>query len=175
MKFNKLNQGDTGNYLKLKDGESAIGVPRGEIFSFKSVWVGGRSTVVDEPNPANHNRFKINFIVKGDAGYQVRVWEFGITIYNMLADLASEMEITKSKLKVTRRGSTKDNTSYTIIPLGAIDGKSLEIISVMDLNILDKAPSKKNEGHKEPHDTGPGWPDEASAPPEDNFSDEIPF
>lgn len=140
MKFNKLEEVDGGKYLKLKDGESVVGVPRGEIYSFKLKWENGKSVVLGEPNPAKHNRFAMNFVVKSDAGYQAKTWEYGITLYNTLSEFASEMDLTKTKIKVTRKGTGTD-TVYVLVPLGQIETNSLNEIESLKLNILDKKPS----------------------------------
>ncbi len=133
MKFKKLQVSEGGNFLKIKDGESVIGVPAGEIFSLKIKWENGRSVTLNEPDESKHNRFKMNFIVKDGNNYSSKIWEFGVTIYNTLAEFAKEMDLTKTKIKVTRAGTGTD-TLYTLIPLGLIDPKTF---AGVELNILD--------------------------------------
>jgi len=49
LKFQKLESADGGSFVKLKDGESLVGVPRGEIHSFRMKWVDNKSVTFDEP------------------------------------------------------------------------------------------------------------------------------
>ncbi len=166
MKFTKLESTGGGNFLKLADGESVVGIPAGEIHSFKQEWVNGKANVVNEPNPAKHNRFEMNFIVKGEDGKPVaKVWGYGVTIYSTLAEFAAEMNIISTKIKVTRKGTGTD-TTYVLIPLGKV-----ETAPEVKLNIL-------NKGSKAPI-VGPAA-DNWEPGPEPQFSDamdedQIPF
>lgn len=172
MKFNKLADSAPGAYLKLKDGESITIIPRGEIFSFRIRWEGGKAQEIPENDPKRHNRFKLNAFVSEGGTFVPKIWEIGIMVYNTLAEFATEMDITKSKIKVTRKGSGTD-TVYVLVPLGPVDAKSLSVIESIPLNILASksvgSPYPKTE--KAWEETPPKWTTE-EAPYEDS---DIPF
>lgn len=105
-----------GNYLKLKDGESVVGIFRGETYSFRIKWENGKSSHVLDPNPANHNRWKLNFVMKEGNAFVAKLWEFGVTVYDQLAEINSEYDLDKTKVKISRRGTGTD-TQYSILPL----------------------------------------------------------
>ena len=119
MKFRKreiaTGDGKGGAFLKFKDGESKVGVFRGEVFEFYNVWEGGKSHVVDADHPQAKSRFRLNFITKEDGELKAKTFEFGLMIYNMLADLSEEYDLEQTAVKITRRGTGTD-TVYMIIP-----------------------------------------------------------
>lgn len=147
MKFNKRDapSGDSQSslFVRLKDGESIVGVPRGEVYEFFQVWEGGKSQVVSEDHPNAKSRFRVNLVVHEDGEFKARIWEFGLVIYNQLADIASEYDITQTKLKITRRGTGTD-TVYMILPIlkEPINAKALKAIEAVPLNILEHKQSE---------------------------------
>lgn len=127
MKF-KENSGamDSKNYLKLKDKESATGIFVGDFYEYRQHWVTNRSELCSEDNLCPHCaqglkssfRFRINFITKDkDGNYQALVFEQGWTVYNAMRELHSEYDLTKHIVKITRSGSGKSDTSYSILPI----------------------------------------------------------
>lgn len=141
MKFSKREiMSGEGNilFLKFKDGESHIGVPRGEVYEFYQKWENNRSKVVDANDPDGKSRFRINFVVQEDGKFVPRILEFGLTVYNQLADIAEEYDITQTKLKITRRGTGTD-TVYMVLPLlkEPIPAKVMKQIEAVPLNILE--------------------------------------
>lgn len=140
--------GDTGdgpksnNYLKFVDGETKRLVLRGDIQEFYKKWVNGKGVECAPDEPGAGLRFKVNAIVDENGGLVAKVWEFGITIYTQLRDIHTEYPLPETKIKVTREGSTKDNTSYTVLPLlnakDKLSEKQLEKIAAIDLHELSK-------------------------------------
>ncbi len=148
MKLPKRDQEASGpsNYLKIKDGDSVTGVFRGEAHSFRIKWENNKSHVIDDPNPANHNRWKLNFVLREGDKFVAKTWEFGITVYDQLSALNAEYDLDSTKVKVTRKGTGTD-TAYFILPLlrEPIPPAIMKEIEAVPLNILDKAPSPKQE------------------------------
>jgi hypothetical protein len=142
MKFTKretLNResGGISNYLKLGDGQSVEGVFRGEVFEFYQDWPkGGMKKIYSEPTEGASLRFRANFVVYEDGKYIARVFDFGVTVYNVLADIAENYDIEKTKIKITRRGIEKQ-TQWMILPLGAIEAKILKSVALVELNVLN--------------------------------------
>lgn len=159
-------------FLKLKDGESVNGIFRGEIHEFYIKWDGGKSSVVG-PNEAGAKvRFKLNFVTFKESKFQVLVWEFGQPVYNQLSDINSEYDLSKIKVKISRRGTGLD-TEYAILPLLADKDKlnpaTMSQIELLSLNILDTKSQSKTP------DTGWGGSDDFGPPPESDDEIPIPF
>ena len=125
------------NFLKVDDGQSATGIFRGEIFEFWQKWPkGGKKEVFTEPTAGAASRFKVNFVTMEGGKPVAKVWEFGVSVYNMLAELQKDFDLEKTNMKISRRGVDK-NTQWMIIPLGAASEDGLKTISQVSLNILD--------------------------------------
>lgn len=143
MKFTKREPKSDGNkpnlFLQLKNGESATGVLRGEIYEFFIKWVNGKSEQVRANDPEGKSRFKVNIVVNEEGKFVAKIWEFSFFVYNDLANIASEYDITKTKIKITRNGSGTE-TRYLILPLlkEPLGPKAMEQIEAVKLNILNK-------------------------------------
>jgi hypothetical protein len=143
MKFTKrempTSNGSNGTmFLKFKDGEAKTGVLRGDIYEFTQVWENGKSQVVEESHPDGKSRFRLNFVTQEDGKFVAKIFEFGLTVYNQLADIAEEYELDKTKIKISRRGTGMD-TVWNILPLlkEPIPPKLLKDLEAVPLNILE--------------------------------------
>lgn len=145
MKFNKRevsggSGADSKDFLKLKDGDKVSGVCCGEIYEFQTKWENGRSSVVTS---GGKPRFRVNFVVKEDGKAIAKIWEFGVKVYNQLADIHDVYPLDQTVIRVSRTGSTKDNTTYNILPIlnEKMDEKALKALSKIDLKMLEHNPS----------------------------------
>jgi hypothetical protein len=143
MKFQKRDiptgDGKGGLFLKFKDGESKVGVLRGECYEFYQVWENGKSQVVPEDHPGAKSRFRANFITKEDGELKARIFEFGLTVYNALADISESYDLEQTAVKITRRGTGTD-TIYMILPVPPKEqpnAAQLKTIQALPLNILE--------------------------------------
>lgn len=141
MQFTKreIVQSEGSNlFLKLKDGESVAGVFRGEIHEFYSKWDGNRSHLSTPLDQEAKCRFRLNFVTKEGAKFVAKIWEFGLVVYNQLADIDAEYPLEETKVKITRRGM-KTDTTYMILPLmkEKIDPKTMTAILSVPLNVLE--------------------------------------
>lgn len=151
MKFVKREipktDGNAGMFVRLKDGESKVGIFMGEIHEFFQIWEGGKSKIVSDDHPGAKSRFRLNFINKIDGIMKAQIFEFGLTIYNQLADLADEYDLEKTAVKITRRGVGTD-TVYTIIPAkdqpSAQQLKNIQSIELNSLEHKEATPSHTN-------------------------------
>lgn len=151
MKFEKRDipngDGKGGLFLKFKDGESKVGVLRGEIYEFFQVWESGKSHVVDSEHPQAKSRFRLNFVTKEDGEMKVKIFEFGLTIYNQLADISDDYDLEQTAVKITRRGTGTD-TVYMIIPAkDQPNASQLKAIQALPLNILEHKDQPKPQGN----------------------------
>lgn len=154
MKF-KAKSEDTRNYVKMKSGESVVGVCMGEPFEFKTHWGDDNRTTVctgagcpfcaDKKKSAF--RFRVNFIVKEDNKYIAKILEMGWNFYEELQMLDKEYHpIENYALKITRQGE-KLSTKYSIIPVanGKITPEKEKEISKVVLNDLGHITNAETE------------------------------
>lgn len=145
MKFQKRPQSESlvgNNFLKVKDGESVNVIPRGEIYEYYVKWEGGKSHVVAR-DEGGKVRYRVNVVVKEDDKLVAKIWEFGVPVYDQLAAINEEYDVTRTKIKVTRHGEKLD-TTYMLLPLlkEPISEAMLKTIGGIDLHILEPKTSK---------------------------------
>lgn len=156
MKFKDKESGQVNmSYMKLKSGEQARGIFMGEPYEFKIHWHSGKSNECQGENCAdcaNGNRaafrFKINFVTKENEAYVAKVFEQGRNFYDMLKDLhEGGYDLEQNLMCVTRKGETKDNTTYSILPVpnGKLTEQQAKVLSVITLNELGPRPQKPEE------------------------------
>ena len=171
MKFTKREmpgkgEGNGGGlFLKFKDGETKTLVLRGEIYEFRQKWENGKSILVDESDREGKSRFRVNAVVFEDGKFQAKILEFGLMLYNQFHDIAEEFDITKVKIKVSRRGLSTD-TTYNALPTlkEPLSPNQLNNIENVPLNVLEHkdAPQKSKpavKNHAPGADTPPPWED----------------
>lgn len=153
MKFKKFDMpaksgNGTGLFFKLADGESKRGIVRGEIYEFFSRWVGGKSFVVPMGEDGAKPKFRVNIITEVDGVLNSQIWEFGIMIYQQLAEIAEDVDITTIKLKIKRHGTGTD-TTYVVLPAAGdeakISPKQMAAIDAVPLKILEHKPEVVEE------------------------------
>lgn len=139
------NENGSGLFLRLKDGESKVGVFRGEVYEFFQVWESGKSKVVEPDFDGAKSRFRLNFVTKEDGEYKAKIFEFGIQVYNQLAEIQDDYDLETTGLKIGRRGTGTD-TTYIIIPSKEQpSAQVMKTIEAVSLNILEhkRAPEEK--------------------------------
>ncbi len=151
-----------GEYLKMEAGDTLEMVFRGpwpphsfyKKFPDKTEhkdWAEGRSF-----------RFKVPVVVKDGDAFVPKIWEQGVTVARMLRDVHEEYDGFDNVFKVKRTGSTKDDTTYSILFKRKLEGGALEKIEAIDIPVLGKknSPIASAEGFNDP-------------PPPDNS--DVPF
>lgn len=146
MKFKKpedsFNQ-ESGEslYLKIKDGQNLMFTPRGEIYEFYSVF--GVKGPVLPSTPGARVRYKMNVVMSDDGGktFKVKIYEFGKGIYKQLYEISEVCEVTTTKLRLSRRGASKEDTEYTLLPMikEPLSAAMIQAIGQVELHILDKS------------------------------------
>lgn len=113
------------SFLKIVADRPIVVAFRGDPEDFYSHWMAGGGQMCTRESgkcvPCENKiprsfRFRINVAVKEGNEYVMKVWEQGRTIYNTLRDLHEEYGLDKTLIKIVRKGSTKDDTSYTLMP-----------------------------------------------------------
>lgn len=156
MEF-KTGNSNSKNLLKLKGGESVKGVFKGDPYEFRQHWENNK------PYPclgqglcercANGEkasfRFQINIIVKENGESVAKVWEQGWTVFLALKALhEGGYDLEKYLMKISRTGSTKNDTVYSVVPVpnGLLTPAQLkEIASVKLIQLTDKPQQTKEQ------------------------------
>lgn len=131
------------DYVKLKDGDSVKGVFVGAPVFWHQIWQpGGRPTIVPRFTKGASFRFRINLVVAEGGAYVAKVLEQGKTVWDTLKSLNDEYPLENYTMKVTRKGSGKEDTTYSVLPAagGELTGEQKAKIAAVKLHDL-KAPS----------------------------------
>lgn len=139
----------SGIFIKLKDGQSIEGVFRGDPFVFFSIFKDPKE--YNEKVKGAMLKFKINFFVKENNEWQRKIFQQGNTFLKDLIEFKDEYGL-DHVFKIKRKGSTKDDTKYHILPKGPISKEDLEIVNKLgllplrreDYDIDDKSPKSKD-------------------------------
>jgi len=165
-----VETGQGGQFLKLKDGESQYVIFMGEPYEFYQVFDQAKmkANIVPEGTPKASFRFRMNAVIKVGQNYEVRIFENGATVYNMLKTLNDEYGgIETVIIKITRKGTMLD-TEYQLVPLRQeIPQATRQVLSKLKLLTLEH--EVKAQGNGADHDFGPMPEVEHQA------HDELPF
>ncbi len=136
------NQGG-GAFISLKDGEFVEGVFAGSPKMFYQVykdpveyseWAKGRSF-----------KFKINFIVKDEAGnLKAKIFKGGSEMRNQLLDCKKEYGL-DCVFKIKRTGAGKEDTRYSILFKSQLTNEQKKAIAEVKLISFDESNQKKGE------------------------------
>ena len=163
MKFNADPKTDgAGEYLKIKDKKSVVGVFRGEPLEYYAKWDGKKSSKCDPTDAKARFRFRVNFIVQESGSLKSLIWEQGPMVYNSLKAINADYNLESHFMKITRHGSGMNDTEYMIMPVpnGALDASKEQMVAAVPLQDL-------NSG-LELNSVQP-------LPPSTQASDELPF
>lgn len=152
MRFIAKSEGGIKNRVKLKSGESIRGVFRGDPIDFKQHWVNDRGITcsgTNECGPCEEGkkpsfRFRINFVTSENGVYSAKVFEQGWNAYVAMRSLHEDYNLEKYVVKITRTGSDKQTTKYSIVPMpnGEVTPDLEKKIAEIELN--DLSGSQKN-------------------------------
>lgn len=151
MYFPAKKQGSgSKDFIRLKDGESVVGILSGTPIDFKTHWVNNGTKICSfytdgtcqycEQGMSPAFRFKVNFIIQENGMYVAKILEQGWTVYEALEALNTDYDLESWAIRITRKGSDKSNTTYSVVPLpsGKLDDvkmKALKMIKLHDLGI----------------------------------------
>jgi hypothetical protein len=155
-------------FIKLKDGGSVEGVFVGQPYTFYQTfkdkneyqsWSEGRSF-----------KFRLNFALKGDAGWEIKIFQGGSTIRDQIIDAKAEYGL-RCVYKIKRTGSGKDDTRYSVLFKRQLsEEESKEIVGLEPLK-LTMGRSRNDVSEELP----PPPSDDDFIPKNDDGSDAIPF
>lgn len=150
MRFRKdLPDSGGANYVKLKNGESISGIFYGDIHEFWAIWRDGKPGEVPEGTPGAGFRFRVNFIVKEGAVYVPKILEQGKTVYQDLGALHEEYNLEETVVKITRHGSSMNDTAYMILPLKQeLSAEAKAHLKTLKLNDLSGKPKSSGDNDR---------------------------
>lgn len=166
MKFPKIEGGNGSgvgkdDFVKLKDGDSVKGVFVGDPVHWYQIFnPGGRPTVVPQFTKGGSFRFRINLVVVENGTYVAKVFEQGKTVWDALNSLEEDYKFENFVMKISRKGSTKDDTVYSVIPApgGELTPEQKAKIAAVKLHPL-KAPSIQEAPEPKAYSETPGFDD----------------
>lgn len=172
MKFGQRPK-EKSVFLKLKDGESAVGVFRGELHEFYSRKDGQKNVPCNPDDLGAKFRFKINFVINDNGQYVAKIWEQGAKMHETLEQFNNDYPLENTIVKISRKGD-KLETTYTILPnpkghlVSPIMEDALSKVQLHDLRKGTVPEDGANYGPA-PEDFGQGHP------ADDLPHDDIPF
>lgn len=119
MQFNNSSTGSSkggGLFLTLKDGESAVGVFRGEPVTYFAKWVNGKTYPCSEDEDEASFKFRINFLTRENEVLVAKIFEKGAPTYRDLQAIHQEFNLEETIVKVTRTGEGKESR-YKVMPV----------------------------------------------------------
>lgn len=175
MKFER--NFSSGNFIKIKDGESVTGIFKGEPVEFYIHGNQADTTACEgegcprcKAGEEKRFRFRLNFICKQQGAIVCKIFEQGKRVYRMLKDLNEMSSLETTTLMIKRTGSSKDDTTYTIIPAMNAQLKPDEIeklVASVQLNDLTIGTGVSNSAVK-----ADDVSEEADVP---NGAEDVPF
>lgn len=150
----KTNEGGSQgkDFIKLKSGDSVSGVFSGPLYEYKAHWLNGRTEVCPDDSTCEQCKtkrpafkFRGNFIVPESGALVAKILEGGWELYSTLSSLHKDYPIDKNFIKISRTGSTMNDTSYSALPVpnGALPIEKLELVAKVKLHDLSAKPQDK--------------------------------
>lgn len=117
--------GESGIFIRLKDGQSVTGVFRGDPYDFKQHWKNNKSVLCEgdgcplcQEGVKAVFRFRINFVTQENGELVVKIFEQGRESYKTLKELHKiDYDLEKTFVKIARTGSGPRDTAYSIRPI----------------------------------------------------------
>lgn len=148
MKLPEWGSGIGKHILRLNDGDVKPGVFRGDIVRFYSHWKNNQASICPGKDKCEDcaagdkgsGRFRINFLMLGDGGWEAKIFEGGKRVFEQMKALNNDMPLEKAKIKISRSGIGKQAiTQVSIYPgeQGIIDEKLAKTLS--EVKLIDLA------------------------------------
>lgn len=104
---------ESSDYISLKDGQFIEGVFIGQPYPFYYIYK--NKSEFTEKVPGASFRFRINFAVRENDTWKIKIFSGGATLRDLILDAKEEFGLA-TIFKIKRTGSTKDDTRYSIFP-----------------------------------------------------------
>lgn len=108
--------GTNSKYGKLLAGESVTGFLMGKPRKFYKIF--GKKEEVGEGTAGANLQFEINVVSLQNGAYIPKIYTWGRAVFKRIKELSENgYVIEKTLIKVSRAGSTKEDTVYSVVPL----------------------------------------------------------
>lgn len=136
MDLPEVRQSSVGDFVKLGDGDSIVGVLRGDAVRFRQEGWGKDKLCYPEAYQGKSTfKFRLNMVEKETL--EIKILEMGITVYSQIKELQeSGYVLEKTWLKITRRGE-KTNTEYGVTPIPDFHIHPEVLLKIKDYNLHD--------------------------------------
>lgn len=117
MNFPEIeSQGSTKSFVKVGDGNSVIGVFKGDPEIFYQVFENGKYKVVPKSDASGVFRFSINFITKEDGKLVAKLFQGNWHDLKALKALHDEFNLEETYVKVSQTGE-RQNKRMSFMPM----------------------------------------------------------
>jgi hypothetical protein len=136
-------------WVKLKaDGDSVVGVFRGDPYPHEVVWLGDRYVDADSPDaaPALKSgkrpslRITINLAARTESGWTAKVLELSSAFFKDIFKVRDKYGLADWSFEIQRHGAAKStSTTYSVLPEDRLtddDKKAIEALDLIDLKAL---------------------------------------
>ena len=125
MKFEAIEGSESREHsISLKDGESIVGLFQGDEFTYRRHWTSDRPVICSDPCLLCKNgdkptfRFRMNMVVGFAEEHEtMKILEGGWKLYTQLHEINKEYPLESNYIKISRKGSKKNDTTYTALPV----------------------------------------------------------
>lgn len=159
-----------GSFIKLKDGDEVIGVFRGEPYTFYQAF----KDKIEYPYKVAGASFKfrVNFVIKEKDGFVSKILQGGATMADQISSCREEYGL-DCTYKIKRKGSGKDDTTYSVLFKANLSKEQLKEINAVELL---KLTSEKGSPNRTQEDWEGPAPTDADRPHDQaEIDEEIPF
>jgi len=142
--FDKDIKDAVGDFVVWKEGEPVIGCVQGDTREYFVVWENSKPTEVEEGTlDSKGKQAKARFIVNlwNAEAKKFQLLEQGVSVYRQFKDLKDAgYDLQKTMVKLSRTGSTMNDTEYTVLPMpgGDLSDEALAEIQSHELMPLTK-------------------------------------
>lgn len=144
MRFetNRSSGPSNPNIIRLQDGQSVVGVLRGDPVTFERAF---------KPGEKSKFRFWVNFIVKEEGSYKAKILDGGWKLFAQLKELQDAGWVLETSwVKVSRTGKGQNDTTYSATPspqpVIAETLAAISKVSLLPLNLGTTTPGSSGGG-----------------------------
>ena len=126
----------SGTYVKIKDGESVIGVFQGDPVSFYSIFGDKANTRYEEQVEDSTFKFLVNFLVKEKDGWAPKIFQGSLAVLKTILEAKKKYGL-DVVMEIKRNGTGKD-TRYMFMFDRKLEGDELAAVRATQLLSLKK-------------------------------------
>lgn len=146
METSVKESGTSGDFIKLKAGESIRLVLRGEPYLFFQKFKD--RVEYTEYVEGSSRKFHINAIVKDGDNYKAKILQGGVKLMSAILACKSKYGL-DCIYELQRQGATQQDTRYNLLYDSKLEGEALSQVNAVPLLSLSKGRSQQPDAHNE--------------------------